>query len=249
VGREVLKLKAELLQQQQEERRDRQRQPAGEVGDEEHELLGGEIAEGSGAGADPSGERRRAPSEQVAHQIECPLGLEMLGMNQRSHGDYGGGKQKSANAKGRRGLGGERAQQIERMQKRNCCTRGESLFKEDSPARAPGNPVRHAPSAQATESIIWGPGPTSHVAGMLVSECGRSKPSHGERTTTHDRAPPRGRCEKIFINRGGSNEAPRAWPDGTARRGAVGQSAAGTDVAVDVTEGGLTARMSPDALS
>jgi hypothetical protein len=82
VGHEVLKLEAELLQQQQqEERRDRQRQPAGEVGDEEHELPGGEIAEWSGTDADPSGERRRAPSEQVVHQVECPLGLEMLGMN------------------------------------------------------------------------------------------------------------------------------------------------------------------------
>jgi hypothetical protein len=69
------------------------------------------------------------------------------------------------------------------------------------------------------------------------------------RTATHDRAPPRGRCEEIFINQGGSNEVPRAWPDETARRGAVGQSAAGIDVEVDVTEGGLTARASPDALS
>jgi hypothetical protein len=32
VGHEVLKLKPELLQQQQEEGRDRQRQPAGDVG-------------------------------------------------------------------------------------------------------------------------------------------------------------------------------------------------------------------------
>jgi hypothetical protein len=39
-GREVLRLEVELLQQQHEERRDRQRQPAGEVGDEEHELPG-----------------------------------------------------------------------------------------------------------------------------------------------------------------------------------------------------------------
>jgi hypothetical protein len=77
----VLKLEAELLQQQQEERRDRQRQPAGEVGDEEHELPSGEITEGSGADADPSGERQRAPSEQVAHQVECPLRLETIGMN------------------------------------------------------------------------------------------------------------------------------------------------------------------------
>jgi hypothetical protein len=77
----VLKLEAELLQQQQEERQDWQRQPVGEVGDEEHKLPGGEIAEGRGAGADPSGERRRAPSEQVAHQVECHLGLETLGMD------------------------------------------------------------------------------------------------------------------------------------------------------------------------
>jgi hypothetical protein len=81
VGREVLKLEAELLQQQQEERRDRQRQPAGEVGDEEHELPGGEIAEGSGASVDPSDERQRAPSKQVAHQVECHLGLETLRVN------------------------------------------------------------------------------------------------------------------------------------------------------------------------
>jgi hypothetical protein len=81
VGCEVLKLEAELLQQQQEEGRDRQRQPAGEVGDKEHELLGDEIAEGRGVGADPSGECRRAPSEQVAHQVECHLGLEALGMS------------------------------------------------------------------------------------------------------------------------------------------------------------------------
>jgi hypothetical protein len=68
----VLKLEAELLQQQQEERRYRQRQPVGELGDEEHELPGGEIAEGSGTGVDPSDEHQRAPSEQVAHQVECP---------------------------------------------------------------------------------------------------------------------------------------------------------------------------------
>jgi hypothetical protein len=78
-GREVLRLEAELLQQQHEERRDRQRQPVGEVGDEEHELPGGEIAEGRGADTDPSGERRRTPSEQVVHQVECHLGLEALG--------------------------------------------------------------------------------------------------------------------------------------------------------------------------
>jgi hypothetical protein len=86
VGREVLKLEPELLQQQQEERRDRQRQPTREVGDEQHELPGGEIAEGSSASADPFGEYRRAPFKQVAHQVERPLRLEMLRMAKRSHG-------------------------------------------------------------------------------------------------------------------------------------------------------------------
>jgi hypothetical protein len=110
----VLKLEPELLQQQQEERRDRQRQPAGEVGDEQHELPGGEIAEGSGAGVDPSGVHRRAPSEQVAHQVEHLLRLETLGMAKRSHGVIGGAgvEQESANTKGRRELKGERAQRL-----------------------------------------------------------------------------------------------------------------------------------------
>jgi hypothetical protein len=80
VGRKVLKLEPKLLQQQQEERQDRQRQTAGEVGDEQHELPSSEIVEGNGAGTDPSGEHRRAPTEQVAHQVERPLRLETLGM-------------------------------------------------------------------------------------------------------------------------------------------------------------------------
>jgi hypothetical protein len=63
VQREVLMLEAELLQQQQEERPDRQHQPAGEVGDEEHDLPGGETAEERSASADPSDECWRAPSE------------------------------------------------------------------------------------------------------------------------------------------------------------------------------------------
>jgi hypothetical protein len=40
----------------------------------------GEITEGSGADVDPPGVHRRAPSEQVAHQVEHPLRLEALGM-------------------------------------------------------------------------------------------------------------------------------------------------------------------------
>jgi hypothetical protein len=108
VAREVLKLETELLQQQQEERRDWQRQSTRDVGGEQNKLPGGEATEGDGASADPPGERRRAPPEKVVHHIECRLGLEVVRLAKRSHGDYGGGKQK--NAKGRGELEGERAQ-------------------------------------------------------------------------------------------------------------------------------------------
>jgi hypothetical protein len=75
----VLKLEPELLQQQQEERRDRQRQPTGEVGDEQHELPGGEIVEGSGTDADPCGVHWRAPPKQATHQVKRRLRLEAVG--------------------------------------------------------------------------------------------------------------------------------------------------------------------------
>jgi hypothetical protein len=56
VGCEVLKLKPELLQQQQEEGRNQQHQPTRDVGGEQHELPDGEIAKGGSAGTDSSGE-------------------------------------------------------------------------------------------------------------------------------------------------------------------------------------------------
>jgi hypothetical protein len=139
----VLELESELLQKQQEERRNRQRQPAEEIGDEEHKLPGSEIAEGSSVGPDPPGERRRAPSEQVAHRVKRLLGLEMLRTNQHGHGDRGGRKLRSANAKGRGGLRGERMKQLGKMQKRNRCTRGEPLFQ----GRAPLAPWKNPPDA------------------------------------------------------------------------------------------------------
>jgi hypothetical protein len=99
---------------------------------------GGEVTEDDGTSADPPDECRRAPSKQVAHHIERRLSLEAVGLAKRSHGVSGGAgvDQESSNAKGRGELEGERAQRVERMRKRNCCMRGESLFKEDSPARA-----------------------------------------------------------------------------------------------------------------
>jgi hypothetical protein len=83
----------------------------------------------------------------------------------------------SSKAKGRGELEGERAQQLERMQKRNCCTRGESLFKEDSPARALRRRRKSRPThTKAAQPMTRGPGPTSHTAGVRVSECEEGEP-------------------------------------------------------------------------
>jgi hypothetical protein len=113
VGREVLKLEAELLQQQQEERRDRQHQPAGEVGDEEHELPGGEIAEGRGAGVDPSCERRH-PS-RLRTRLSATSGWkrsEWTSEATATTAAESSGAQMQWDAEE---LEGERAQQLERM--------------------------------------------------------------------------------------------------------------------------------------
>jgi hypothetical protein len=182
----VLKLEAKLLQQQQEERQDRQRQPAGDIGGEQNELPGGEVTEGDGASADPPGERRRAPSKQVAHHIERRLGLEAVGLAKQSHGIGGGAgvEQESTNAKGRGELEGERAQRVERMRKRNCRTRGESLFKEGPPARAPRHRKKlHPTRTEATQPMTQGPGPTSHPPWASASECEEGEPPREERTT------------------------------------------------------------------
>jgi hypothetical protein len=56
-GRNVLRLEAKPLQQLHEERRDRQRQPAREVGDDEHKLSIGEIAVRRGTDTGLSDER------------------------------------------------------------------------------------------------------------------------------------------------------------------------------------------------
>jgi hypothetical protein len=104
VGREVLKLKPELLQQQQKEGRDRQCQLAGDVGSEQNELPGGKIAEGGSAGMDSSGEPQRAPPKQATHQVKRFLRLKADRVTKRSHGVCGGasGEQRSMKAKGRK---------------------------------------------------------------------------------------------------------------------------------------------------
>jgi hypothetical protein len=59
------------------------------------------------------------------------------------------------------------------------------------PRDATGNLVRRAPDAQSAQSLTRGPGPTSHTAGVLVSECGKSELPHTlkERTAARGSAP------------------------------------------------------------
>jgi hypothetical protein len=79
------------------------------------------------APAHPFGEHRRAPSEQVAHQVERPLRLETLRMAKRSHGLCGGvsAEQRNTKAKGRRGARRRKGTvDWKGIRKGNCCTRG-----------------------------------------------------------------------------------------------------------------------------
>jgi hypothetical protein len=50
--------------------------------------------------------------------------------------------------------------------------RGESLFKEDTPARAPRRRRKSRPArTEAAQPMTRGPGPTSHTDGVRASEC------------------------------------------------------------------------------
>jgi hypothetical protein len=95
------------------------------------------------------------------------------------------------------------------------------------------------------QSVTRGPGPTSHTPWALVSEYRKSEPPlapilHLLGATAED-------SEGNFSNRCSGIEAPRTWPGETIMRGATGQSAAGTDVAVGVSEGGLAVITSANA--
>jgi hypothetical protein len=66
-GGEIVKLEAELLQEQEEEGGDRRNQPAHNVRVEKDELPRGKVAEGNFASPDLPGLRRRGPSQKVPH--------------------------------------------------------------------------------------------------------------------------------------------------------------------------------------
>jgi hypothetical protein len=287
----VLKLEAEL-QQHQEARRDWQRQPTGDVGGEQNELPGEEVAEGDGTSADPPGERWRTPSKQVVHHIERRLGLEAVGLAKRSHGVGGGTgvEQESTNAKRHRKL--ERRKGVAR--KRECervtAACGENPFSRKTLPLAPISPRVHqsdpasdtgtqghksyswcaglrvlrrrtatreancrprycaSPSSPeaTTQSLTRGAGPTSHTPWASVSEYRKSEPSLAPVLRLLGAVAEDGEGNFFQTNAAVS----RRLAHGPARPscvGATGQSAAGTDVAVGVSEGGLAVSTSANA--
>jgi hypothetical protein len=99
---------------------------------------------------------------------------------------------------------GERAQQLERMRKRNYCTRRESLFKEDTLARAPRRRRKSRPTrTEATQPMTRGPGPTSHTrwcAGLRVL-----------RRRTATRSEPSPAVVRPFISAKNNNPVANTW--------------------------------------
>src|SRR6185312_376716 len=84
VGHQVLKLEAEVFQQQQE-RRNRQPHAGGDVRGEQHKLPCAEVAKRNRACSDPPAGLLCTPPEQPAHRVQLFLGLEAAGMNKGCH--------------------------------------------------------------------------------------------------------------------------------------------------------------------
>ena len=85
MGREMLELEAEILQQQQKERGDWQPQAGGNVRNKQHKFPGAQIAEGNRACSNPPGSLLWTPRKQVAHRVQFLLGLETTGTNEGRH--------------------------------------------------------------------------------------------------------------------------------------------------------------------
>jgi hypothetical protein len=83
----VMKLEAELLQEQEEEGGDRRHQPAHGVRVEEDELPRGKVAKGDFASPNLPGVLRRGPSQKAVHQVQLGLALEVARKRERRHGD------------------------------------------------------------------------------------------------------------------------------------------------------------------
>jgi hypothetical protein len=121
---------------------------------------------------DPSGERRHTPSEQVAHQVECHLGLEVLGRVLQGHGGYD--SRRTRRTRGRKGAASD---------ENGYRTRGNPFLKKDSPTDTPKRYGRSRPTrAKVTQPLARGPGPTSHTPWVSVSVCEEGEPPCEERT-------------------------------------------------------------------
>jgi hypothetical protein len=81
----VLKLEAELLQEQEEEGGDRRHQPAHGVRVEEDKLPRGKVTKGDFAGPNLPGVLQRSPSQKAVHQVQLALALEAAWKRERRH--------------------------------------------------------------------------------------------------------------------------------------------------------------------
>jgi len=78
----MLELEAEILQQQQEERRNRQPHAGGNVRNKQNKFPSAQIAEGNRARSNPPGGLLWTPPKQAAHHVHFRLGLETMGTNE-----------------------------------------------------------------------------------------------------------------------------------------------------------------------
>ena len=85
VGSEVLELEAEVFQQQQQERRDRQPHAGGNVRNKQHKFPGAQIAEGNRACSNSPGGLLWTPPKQAAHCVQLLLSLETTGVSEGRH--------------------------------------------------------------------------------------------------------------------------------------------------------------------
>jgi hypothetical protein len=70
-----------------------------------------------------------------------------------------------------------------REARHGCYSRDEPLLKGRLPRSRPETSWEVSPDAhRSTHPMTRGPGPTSHIAGALISECGEGEPPHKERT-------------------------------------------------------------------
>jgi hypothetical protein len=87
VGSEMMKLEAELLQEQEEEGGERRNQPAHNVRVEEDELPRCKVAEGNFASPNLPGLRQRGPSQKAPYRVQLSLALEATRKRKRRHHD------------------------------------------------------------------------------------------------------------------------------------------------------------------